>query len=97
MSTLIQYKATGHTRLVADFAARRLIKSGIATDANEAPAEVAPSAPPALQVYETRELEAEPVAEPVAAPRAPRNKAEKPPKTDKPKREYKTRALKSKD
>lgn len=103
MSTLIRYKATGHTRLVADFAARRLINSGIATDACEVPAPVAAPAPPAppadpivekasKQTYETREL----LAESADAPAAPRKKADKPAKADRPKREYKTRTLKSK-
>jgi hypothetical protein len=104
MSTLIRYKATGHTRLVADFAARRLIASGIATAAQAASVETAAPTNPdpqpesvvekaSEQAYETRELQ----AEPVATPPAPRKKADKLAKADKPKREYKTRALKSQD
>lgn len=54
MATLIRYKTTGHKRLVADFAARRLVANGIATlvsdelpPAPEQKAETAPPVPPA--------------------------------------------------
>jgi hypothetical protein len=61
MATLIRYKATGHTRLIADFAARRLIASGIATAAN---ADVEQT-PTAEQVAQVAQAQPEPVSEPV--------------------------------
>jgi hypothetical protein len=49
MATLIRYKATGHTRLVADFSARTLIARGIATAVDATPTyktrQMVPAAP----------------------------------------------------
>lgn len=53
MATLIRYKATGHKRLVADFAARNLVNRGIVTL-------VADESTPAGE-YQTRALSSSPL------------------------------------
>lgn len=92
MATLIRYKATGHTRLIADFAACRLIAAGIATAVKEESAEKPVVAPPVIEPtapveYQTRALEA-------GTPEKPAREAAE---ADQPKRTYKRRDTKSKD